>query len=407
MKHLSFLLGSGFSIPDGYPPTSQINNRLKEIDQNEIHIHTSGSAWFLNGQEDRNAWSRTEEKLFVQRFLEFYNNKIISGEEFNYEKFYDFYNELRRTDNLNEKCSKFFDDFRKESGQEYDHYNFLLNFHDTFSQLLASLLLIKWPEPVSLLRPYQRNYSEFLELLDDLGQEYKVHIHSLNHDLLMERFAHTETLGNKFSDGFEEYGSPFYGYHTLYKKVNKCEIEEPVAHYTVRLRRFTNEFSKQFCLYKLHGSIDQYVFNYENKEYTTIKLLYGISNHELFKEIKNDKGDLEYYRGHTEVYPDFLSGTSTKILNYDRQVYYKPIFDHFIDNLKNSQTLIVIGYGFEDSKINEFIENNFLSDSRKKMIVIDVKKPSNPLVDKENVILILNSISDIISSEITRVIKKN
>ena len=407
MKHLSFLLGSGFSVPDGYPTTSQINNRLKSISQNEIHIHSSGSAWFLNGQVDRNAWSRTEQKLFVQRFLEFYNHEVIPGEEFNYEIFYDFYSDLRRTDELSEKCSKFFDDFRKESGQEYDHHNFLLNFHDTFSQLLASLLSIKWPEPVSWVRPYQRNYSEFLELLEELGQEYKVHIHTLNHDLLMERFEHTETLGNKISDGFEEYGSPFYGYHTLFQKRNPNEEEKPVAHYTVRLRRFTNEFSKQFCLYKLHGSIDQYVFNYENKEYTTIKLLYGISNHELFKEIKNDKGELEYYRGHTEVYPDFLSGTSTKILNYDRQVYYKPIFNHFVNNLKNSQALIVIGYGFGDPKINEFIENNFLSDSRKKMLVIDVKKPSNPIIEKENVILFANSISDIARSEIIKLIKES
>jgi hypothetical protein len=374
VQHVSFLLGSGFSIPDGYPPTTQINNCLKAINQNAIHIHTSGSAWFLNGQDDPNSWSKEEQKLFVQRFLEFYNNEIIAGEVFNYEKFYDFYCELRRTDKLSDKIKKFFDDFRKESGQEYDHYNFLLNFHDTFSQLLASLLSIKWPEPVSLVRPYQRNYSEFLELLDGLGNKYKVHIHSLNHDLLMERFAHTETLGNKLSDGFEEYGSPFYGYHTLYKKINNYDIEEPVAHYTVRLRKFTNEFSRQFCLYKLHGSIDQYVFNYENKEYTTIKLLYGISNHELFKEIKNDKGKLEYYRGHTEVYPDFLSGTLTKILNYYRQVYYKPIINHFVNNLINSQVLIVIGYGFGDSKINEIIENNFLSDLRKKMIVVDIKK---------------------------------
>lgn len=404
MKNISFLLGSGFSVPDGYPTTSQINNRLKSINQNEIHIHSSGSAWFLNGQEDLNSWSREEQKLFVQRFLEFYNIEIIPGEEFNYEKFYDFYSELRRTDELNEKCKKFFDDFRKESGQEYDHYNFLLNFHDTFSQLLASLLSIKWPEPVSWVRPYQRNYSEFLELLEELGREYKVHIHTLNHDLLMERFAHTETLGNKMSDGFEEYGSPFYGYHTLFQKRNPNEEEKPVAHYTVRLRRFTNEFSKQFCLYKLHGSIDQYVFNFENKEYTTIKLLYGVSNHELFKEIKNDKGELEYYRGHTEVYPDFLSGTSTKILNYDRQVYYKPIFNHFVNNLKNSQALIVIGYGFGDPKINDYIENNILSDSRKKMLVIDVKKPVFSIVDKENVILIQNSISDICSSEILKMI---
>ena len=108
VQHVSFLLGSGFSIPDGYPPTTQINNCLKAINQNAIHIHTSGSAWFLNGQDDPNSWSKEEQKLFVQRFLEFYNNEIIAGEVFNYEKFYDFYCELRRTDKLSDKIKKFY-----------------------------------------------------------------------------------------------------------------------------------------------------------------------------------------------------------------------------------------------------------------------------------------------------------
>jgi hypothetical protein len=231
-KHISLLLGSGFSVPDGYPTTSQINEKLKYIKQNDIHIHSEGSAWFLNGTNDPNSWSREEQKLFVQRFLEFYNSKIIPGEEFNYEKFYDFYSDLRKTDEIEPKCKTFFDEFRKESGQEYDHYNFLLNFHETFSQLLAGMLM-KWPAPGHWGRPYQKNYAEYLELLEELGKKYKVHIHSLNHDLLMERYFHSDTLGNKISDGFEEIGSPFYGYHLSYDKNNA-----PLAEYTVRLKRF-------------------------------------------------------------------------------------------------------------------------------------------------------------------------
>jgi len=382
-RHISFLLGSGFSVPDGYPTTSQINQKLKKIGQDEIHIHTSGSAWFLNGEKDLNSWSRPEEKLFVEKFLEFYNSEIMGAQGFHYEKFYDFYNELRRTDNLDNKCKAFFNKFRNDSGQEWDHYNFLMHFHDTFSQLLASQLSTKWPEPAAILKPYQGNYSGFLELIDELGQEYKVHIHTLNHDLLMERFAHTSTLRNNISDGFEELGSPFYGYHTLHKINENYKEGRPVAHYTVRLRRFTNEFSKQFCLYKLHGSIDQYVFNDNNKEYTHIKRLYGISVHEFMKEIKDEDGNLTYARGYTEVYPDFLSGTSTKILNYDRQSYYKPIFSHFVDNLRNSQILIIVGYGFKDPKINEFIQTEFIDKGGTKVIVIDIQKPDMSMFDEK------------------------
>lgn len=40
MKSFSFLLGSGFSIPDGYPSTSQLNEKLKKINADEIKILT-------------------------------------------------------------------------------------------------------------------------------------------------------------------------------------------------------------------------------------------------------------------------------------------------------------------------------------------------------------------------------
>jgi len=186
LKHLSFLLGSGFSIPDGYPTTTQINERLKKINADEIHIHSDMSAWFLNGAENPNAWSRKEEKIFIQKFLEFYNEKILNGKPFQYEDFYDYYYELHQTSKLANVCEKFFEDYKKESGLEYDHHNLLMNFNYTFNQLLAKLLIIKWPEPVSLIRPYASRYAEFLELLDELGKENKIHIHSLNHDLLIE-----------------------------------------------------------------------------------------------------------------------------------------------------------------------------------------------------------------------------
>ena len=282
-KHFSFLLGSGFSVPDGYPTTSQLNESLQKINADEISIHTDMTARFLNGEVDINPWSRQNEKLFVQRFLEFYNEKILEGKPFNYEEFYDFYNELRKTEQLDDKCNKFFDDFKKESGLEYDHYNFLMNFNYTFNQLVFRLLLKKWPEPIGLSKPYQPEYREFLELLDELGKESRVHIHSLNHDLLMERFFSTDTLANKISDGFEELGSPFYGQHLNYKN-------NPSYKYIVRLKRFTNEYFKNFCLYKLHGSVDTYVFNFENKEYTMIKLPYGVQRNNLMKEILNNKG---------------------------------------------------------------------------------------------------------------------
>jgi len=52
MENISFLIGSGFSEPAGFPTTSKINERLKKIDASEVCKHTSGDAWFLNGDDD-------------------------------------------------------------------------------------------------------------------------------------------------------------------------------------------------------------------------------------------------------------------------------------------------------------------------------------------------------------------
>ncbi|MDX1938822.1 MAG: hypothetical protein SFU21_16995, partial [Flavihumibacter sp.] len=53
----------------------------------------------------------------------------------------------------------------------------------------------------------------------------------------------------------------------------------------------------------------------------------------------------------------------------------------FKSNLLNSQQLLVIGYGFQDRAINEFLENHFLI-FNKQLIVIDIKKPDNYLFEK-------------------------
>lgn len=398
MKHFSFLLGSGFSIPDGYPSTTQLNERLKTINAAELKIHTSMSARFLSkGEVDLNPWSGKEDKLFVQRFLEFYNDQILQGKEFHYEDFYDYYKALHRTGTLDEKCQKFFDEFRRESGQEYDHHNLLMNFNYTFNQLVYRQLY-RWPEQVSFENDCEPNYSEFLNLLAELKKDYKIHLHSLNHDLLLEKLSHSFTIGNNFSDGFEEIGSLFYGDHHHSVKVGDNFITKVV--HPVRLRRFSDEFSKQFCLYKLHGSVDNYDFNFENKEYTMIKVPFGIQTESIRKEYFNKEGKRDYYVDYFQITPDFLSGTSTKVLSYDRGAYYKSLFNHFIDNLIESKHLIVIGYGFGDKKINEYLVEAFLVDTSKKMIVIDIRKPESELLDYKNVRFIEKSISSVTREEI-------
>lgn len=234
MKNISFLIGSGLSVPAGYPTTTKLNERLGKIDSSEICIHTSGNAWFLNGAADPNAhWMRIEERKFIQEFLEFYHNiELGSKGNFHYETFYDYYRSLLAGERYPETLAKFLGDFRQKYGVETDNHHLLLDFHHTFNQLIAQLLT-KPLECVHLSKPYGPNYSAFLELAEELAKTHRVHFHTLNHDLYMEHLAHSDSIQGKIDDGFEELGSAFFG-----------ELYDKYERYLVRLSRFTGKFEE-------------------------------------------------------------------------------------------------------------------------------------------------------------------
>jgi len=380
MKSISFLIGSGFSVPADYPTTTKMNERLGKIDHSEICIHTSGNARFLNGEADPNAqWMRIEQRKFVQEFLEFYQDIELGPEgNFHYETFYDYYRSPLDEEKYPERLAAFLDDFRKRHEIETDNHYLLLDFHHTFNQLIAKMLT-KPLERVHLCKPYGPSYSAFLQLVAELAKTHRVHIHTLNHDLYMEHLSHSDAIQGKMDDGFEELGSIFFG--ELYNKYER---------YLVRLSRFTNRFEQQFCLYKLHGSIDQYWFQ-DDAELNLIKLKRGVSPMKIFKERKKDDV-LEYVNHPTDYYPDFLSGTTSKIVRYG-DVYYQIILDHFKKNLESSNTLITIGYGFNDPMINKFMHSNFLAKNSRTLFVVDVRKPNIPFLSVDNIFFVAGGVS--------------
>ncbi len=117
MKHISFLIGSGFSVPAGYPTTTELNERLRKIDASEICIENDGSARFLyDGEVDPNAdWTNVTEKQFVQEFLTFYSDQVLApGHDFHYETFYDYYSDALDSGNY-EALASFLDDIMKKT----------------------------------------------------------------------------------------------------------------------------------------------------------------------------------------------------------------------------------------------------------------------------------------------------
>jgi hypothetical protein len=382
MKNISFLIGSGFSVPAGYPTTTSLNERLRKIDASEISIHTSGDARFLNGRTDPNArWMRIEQRKFVQMFLEFYNEIEVGPKgNFHYETFYDYYRSPLAGESYPEMLVKFLEDFRQNHGVKTDNHHLLLDFHHTFNQLIAQLLT-KTLKRVHLCKPYGPEYSTFLQLAEELAKTHRVHFHTLNHDLYMEHLAISDSINGNIDDGFEELGSTFFG-----------ELYDEYERYLVRLSRFTGKFGQQFCLYKLHGSIDHYWF-YDDDKLDLIKLKRCISPMKIFKERKKN-GVLEYVNHPTDYFPDFLSGTTSKIERYGDGKYFPVILHHFKNNLQSSNTLITIGYGFGDPRINKFIHHDFLTDDSKTLVVVDVRKADTPLLTRNNVFFVGGGVSE-------------
>ncbi len=397
MKSISFLLGAGFSKPANYPLASEINSKFRQLSLEEFYIHTSESAHLTETQNSN--WIITQEKHhFVVDFIKFYTESILSSpEEFHYEIFFDYYMQLQRRFQLTDIENEFFQKFRTERNYEWDHSQLLFQFNRTFQQLVANYITIEWPKSISYLKPYTANFphKNYLELLEYLGEEYKVHIHTLNHDLLMEKYFHYESIAGETADGFDDFASPYYGF------INNNERTQ-----RIRLKRFIDKFNSTFNLYKLHGSIDNYIFNTNNKVYDMIKWEYGLLERGIVKEITTHLGENFYYDGYVDVVPEFLSGTTEKIKHYERKVYYSKIFDHLTKNLYESKVLIVIGYGFADTKINTYLFD-FFKNNDKTMVVINISRPESELLDKKNVKFFQLGVEDIPIEAIRDIIGSN
>jgi hypothetical protein len=225
-----------------------------------------------------------------------------------------------------------------------------------------------------------------------------IKVHTLNHDLFFDWLGHHHAdLWQNFSDGFELAGSPFYG--NVSYVFNQGTQNKVTKSYKIKLSRFVDKFDKPICLYKLHGSVFNTIVYTPHPDQKIIRLKdnYAVSRFEI--EIYDEKKN-EYRFEHLwdEVAPDFLSGTTAKTRHYTNDPYYKNLFEYFKENLQKSELLIVIGYGFQDPGINEYLENDFLI-SGKRMIVIDPYKPKTDLIEKYNSVLIQKSVTQVTYNE--------
>ncbi len=393
-EHISFLFGSGFSAPEGIPTVNTINKRIRQLKEDEFYLGSNQKAFFYKStSRDPNSWMPSSyiDRMFAQEFISFYCIKMLENkiDLFNYEEFYDFVSEFLRFEKHKFEIGNFCNEFRakhiKTDIWYSNDHNLVWRFSKIFNQLISDLLTIpRYYEDTSLI-----NYPPYDPLVGFIRESLKtktVNVHTLNHDLFFDSLASKHVdLWQQFSDGFTEYGSPYFGEVSFDHKFELWTVHKS---YKVRLRYYNDDYSKNLRLYKLHGSIDNYILlrpditggsHYSKENAVRVKKDFAVGEF-LMERIDEKLQKYVYDRPFSEQYPDFLTGTTEKIRLY-HDPFFDNLFSNFKSNLLNSTHLFVIGYGFQDRGVNEYLENNYLI-FNKPMIVIDIKKPDSYIIEK-------------------------
>lgn len=340
---IAILLGAGFSVPKGYPTGDNLNQKILYFDKNPVVFLPSGK--LAISTTDNMASIHQKYFIFCKRLIKEYA-RINAG--FDYECFYDFITSHESKSYIyRESCKDLV-----SSDDEY--YDYLFNAPHIYNQMVLYLLKDKDGKSHYDNEPFHidcvEGYDGFLKYIAQLSKRYIVNIHTLNHDLLFESFNHTRYINGRISDGFDEYGSVYFG---------NLQYENMAYH--CRLERYTGRYNTPIRLYKLHGSINYVPFykkmdNGNMKPERYVKLKYGIAASDIMKGRKSKCG---YDISPFEYHPDFLTGTTSKIHRYNEPLLFKKLFKKFKNNLLHAEKLIIIGYGCKDQGINDMIIEYF------------------------------------------------
>lgn len=349
MATLNILLGAGFSVPSGFPTGKQLNEKFSQGVENKLLKMSSGE-WFF---DEHSAAYSSNGKLntdyisisyllteFIKKFKSEVNN------EFDYEEFFDWFNSNYNNQPLLEELSEKANGRIKEDHNFEDksahyikspninQYNML---YECFNYLIGDVLHRSYK--------IEAEKNQYKSIIDTFNDYDSVNIFTLNHDLLMEYLLREYSVEN--SNGFSTENSFIVGDDN-----NKIEIFEKES------------YTENVKLFKLHGSIDYYQF----EELVNNK---GISqrtgNYWYFKpktyhdkhfarRINPETGDtIQDYNW--KIIPQFLTGKNKKDLLVDKN-HYEFVYKAFKESFENCNTLLVIGYSFGDSHINEVIKES-------------------------------------------------
>lgn len=348
LKSVSFLLGAGFSVSAGYPIGDELNSKLINFSSLEMEISTDGKLYCNKGKRGASTFGNPY-SVYLNCCINFIK-EYSKNCHFDYENFFEF---IAKKDYLND--IKYLNILNLHTTDIVSLDSITSNIGTVYNLMISHLLKDEnnqsWYDNIPNQIGSIPGYDGFLRLLKIWKEDYIINIHTLNHDMLLESFNRTDYISGEICDGFEELGSEYYG---ILRTMNNRT-------YHVRLEKFTGNYNRKIRLYKLHGSLD-YVLYYKTDNDGSlvpcqyVKTRYGVGYDGILRDTYTSKG---YERYPFAYHANFLTGTTSKIKNYEDPLLFKILFESFINNISNSEILIIIGYGCKDKGINDIILNNF------------------------------------------------
>lgn len=184
-KSISLLLGAGFSASMGYPIGNQLNEKISQLTYNDFGVASDETLY-------------PKENTQVQQNREPYDLLYLFGVDlmkdfkrregnFDYEKFYDYIKEAANDDKEVEGIAKPYCSL-------FDKDTLVNKLPSIYNQLIASFLKDnsgrKHYEDASFNQSIPTHMG-ILKCMHEFIEKCIVNVHTLNHDLLFERFEKT------------------------------------------------------------------------------------------------------------------------------------------------------------------------------------------------------------------------
>ena len=211
---------------------------------------------------------------------------------------------------------------------------------------------------VGLLLKTPHADSSYLQIFADACRDESVtekNLFTLNHDILLEEFL--KESGLRFVDGLREAcngdGS---------RRWDPSVFDDVDSQQSVKV-------------FKLHGSVDWFRWELKTGGSQTKILVDNADRNGRFIGTYNKTGTELYERILQNEGPQLLVGTFNKILGYNSEMFLE-LHYRFHRALQDCKTLVICGYGFGDKGVNTRIAEWRHHSSEHKLLIIDPSEPS-------------------------------